>query len=115
MVFCFDVDTDGEQHVEMHVQIERTAKSLDQCHRTGLCVLPGEPRFWISWAEMARYTIPSNRPISCGRLANRNLSSRALSITKLIKRPTSLHALARTCRRQPDNLRNRWVYRAIWY
>jgi hypothetical protein len=35
-VVCFDLDSVEELHVEMQVQIERTAESLDQCRRTGL-------------------------------------------------------------------------------
>ncbi|ODJ86376.1 hypothetical protein CODIS_34360 [Candidatus Thiodiazotropha endolucinida] len=57
-VFCFGVDTVKEEHVEMHVQIERTAESLDQCHRTGLCSFSSKSRLLN---KMGRYG-PVNDP-----------------------------------------------------
>lgn len=43
-VFGFRVNPIQEQHMEMYIEIERTAEPLDQRHRTGLRGLSGESR-----------------------------------------------------------------------
>ena len=39
------VDTIQKQHMEMNVEIKRTAEALDQCHCTGLCRSRSKARF----------------------------------------------------------------------
>jgi hypothetical protein len=40
-----NVDTIQKQHMEMNVEIERTAEALDQCHCAGLCHSHSKTRF----------------------------------------------------------------------
>ncbi len=43
---CAGVDTIQKQHVKVHIEVQRTAESLDQRHRNSLRGLPGKPCFF---------------------------------------------------------------------
>jgi hypothetical protein len=53
--FLYRVDATQKQHIKVHIEVQRTAKTLDQRHRTGLRALSGESRcFLIRWTEIVR-------------------------------------------------------------